>query len=123
MSNIFKTFQNCISGKDSSESEIKEIPAYVFCKYLGSNYKTIQIANFLNVYYKLPPEVQYDFVKRTLNGKIKFIKYLNSQTEKIPKDVEYLMKYYKISSEVAKTYLDEIEPSELNRIRLLYKEH
>ena len=48
MSNIFKTFQNCINGKDSSKDEIKEIPPYVFCKYLGSNYKTIQIANFLN---------------------------------------------------------------------------
>ena len=51
------------------------------------------------------------------------LQFVNNQTEKIPKDIEYLMKYYKISSKVAKTYLDEIEPSELNRIRLLYKEH
>jgi hypothetical protein len=121
--NMFQVFQNCIQGKDSSKEDIKKISTYIFCKYLASNSRTIQIANFLNVYYKLPSEVQYNFVKRTLNGRIKFIKYLNNQTEKIPKDVEYLMKYYKISSEVAKTYLDEIEPSELNRIRLLYKEH
>ena len=121
--NMFQVFQNCIQGKDSSKEDIKKISPYIFCKYLASNSRTIQIANFLNAYYKLPSEVQYNFVKRTLNGKIKFIKYLNNQTEKIPKDVEYLMKYYKISSEVAKTYLDEIEPQELNRIRLLYKEH
>lgn len=121
--NMFQVFQNCIQGKDSSKEDIRKISTYIFCKYLASNSRTIQIANFLNAYYKLPPEVQYDFVKNALNGKIKFIKYLNNQTEKIPKDVEYLMKYYKISSEVAKTYLNEIEPSELNRIRLLYKEH
>ena len=121
--NMFQVFQNCIQGKDSSKEDIKKISTYIFCKYLASNSRTIPIANFLNIYYKLPPEVQYNFVKRTLNGKIKFIKYLNNQTEKIPKDVEYLMKYYKISSKVAKTYLDELEPSELNRIRLLYKEH
>ena len=121
--NMFQVLQKCMQGKDSSKEDVKKISTYIFCKYLASNSRTIQIANFLNVYYKLPSEVQYNFVKKTLGGKIKFIKYLNNQTEKIPKDIEYLMKYYKISSEVAKTYLDEIEPSELNRIRLLYKEH
>ena len=112
MSNIFKTFQNCINGKDSSKDEIKEIPPYVFCKYLGSNYKTIQIANFLNYYYKLPIEIQYKFVQKTLNGKLNF---------KISDDLELLMKHFKINKNVASEYLKEIDKSELNRLRLLYK--
>ena len=121
MSNIFKTFQNCISGKDSTESDIKEIPAYVFCKYLGSNFKTIQVANFLNYYYKLPIEIQYKFVQKTLNGRVNFIKFNKTENLKISADEELLMKHYKINKKVASEYLKEIDKSELNRLRLLYK--
>lgn len=121
MSNIFKTFQNCINGLDSSSEEIKEIPTFVFCKYLGSNYKTIQIANFLNYYYKLPNEIQYKFVQKTLNGKLKFIKFIKPENLKISDDEEILMKHFKINKKVASEYLKEIDPTELNRLRLLYK--
>lgn len=121
MSNIFKTFQNCINGLDSSYTEIKEIPTYVFCKYLASNYKTIQIANFLNYYYKLPNEIQYKFVQKTLNGKLKFIKFIKPENLKISDDEEILMKHFKINKKVASEYLKEIDPTELNRLRLLYK--
>ena len=121
MSNIFKTFQNCINGKDSSKDEIKEIPPYVFCKYLGSNYKTIQIANFLNYYYKLPIEIQYKFVQKTLNGRVNFIKFIKTENLKISADEELLMKHYKINKKVASEYLKEIDKAELNRLRLLYK--
>ena len=76
---------------------------------------------FVNTYYKLPIEIQYKFVQKTLNGRVNFIKFIKTENLKISADEELLMKHYKINKKVASEYLKEIDKSELNRLRLLYK--
>lgn len=125
MSNIFKTMSMSLSQGKVSESEIKEIPSYIYSRWLSGSPYYIQVANLFNRYSDIPVPNQFEMVqnysKYNLKNRIKYIPYPKGQSEKEIKDIEYISKYYKCSTERAKEYLGLISEKELNRLRTAYE--
>lgn len=119
--NIFQIMSTVLKNEDISEDLISQIPPFIFCRYLGSDPHCLSIANFLNLYYNIPINLQYYAAKSILKGKLKYIKYI-STAKQDDKTLENLMKYYKISYNVAKQYLNFISKSELEKINKIYQE-
>ena len=120
--NIFQVMATVLNDTQPSEEEIQEIPPFIFCRYLASDPRCLGIANTLNLYTSIPVELQYRMVKEVLCGKLKYIRYLSTKDKDDEKDYKNLMKYYKISYEKAKDYMDYISESELNHINNIFQE-
>ena len=125
MSNIFKTMSLSLTQEKISESDINEIPSYIYSKWLSGSPYYIQVANLFNRYNDIPILNQFELVQnysKNLKNRVKFIKYPKGQSEKEIKDIEYISKYYKCSTERAKEYLEFISDNELNRLRTAYEQ-
>jgi hypothetical protein len=71
---MFKTLTGVLDkNKNPSNEEIKKIPSFIFCKWLGNDYRTIFMGNDINRYDKIPITNQYEMVKSKFAGKIKNI--------------------------------------------------
>lgn len=119
--NIFQLMNTLFKDETPSDEDLKTIPPFIFCRYLGSNPYCLTIANFLNQYYNIPIELQYKAVKPLVKGKLKYIRYI-STAKTNDKTIENIMKYYKISYSKAKEYLDFISEQELEKINNIYRE-
>jgi hypothetical protein len=124
MGNIFKTMSLSLSTNEVSESDIKEIPSYIYGRWLSGSPYYIHVANLFNRYSDIPILNQFELVqnfsKYNLKNRIKYIPYPKGASEKEIKDIEYISKYYKCSTERAKEYLELISEKELNRLRTAY---
>lgn len=116
--NIFETMQTTLNGKSISDEEISKIPSYIFCKWLSGNKYTILASNEINKFYNIPIECQYKMIKSAFQGKIKFIKFPKNSKD-LTQDIEKISKYYNVSIEKAKMYLEFISDEELNLIKKL----
>lgn len=120
---MFKTMTGVLDPKTNpTDEEINKIPSYIFCRWLSGNPHTIQAANLINAYDKIPIENQYKMIKTAFSGKVKFIPYPKNTKEDTLKKVEYLSSYFKISFEKAKEYLEFISKEELDMIVAMYED-
>lgn len=121
---MFKTITSALdTKKHPSTEEIQKIPPFIFSRWLSGNMYTIQAANVFNLYSDIPIENQYNIIKATFGGKIKFIAYPKNVTENKQKKVQYLSEHFKISIEKAQEYLEFISEKELNEIVSTYTEY
>lgn len=105
MANIFEQFQNCLNNKDYNETI--GLNSFMFCRYLGSNPQTLQMANTINILYKtIPEKSQYDFI-RYIPKKPKFIRFIGASKEQ--DDLKSIMEKYKVNSDAAKEYKQILE--------------
>ena len=118
---LIEPLNTLFKDETPSDEDLKTIPPFIFCRYLGSNPYCLTIANFLNQYYNIPIELQYKAVKPLVKGKLKYIRYI-STAKTNDKTIENIMKYYKISYSKAKEYLDFISEQELEKINNIYRE-
>jgi hypothetical protein len=121
---MFKTLTSAIDPKKNPTSEeINKIPSYIFCKWLAGNPHSISAANMINLYDDIPMENQYLMIKHAFAGKIKYIPYPKSETEKELKQTEFVAKHFNISLEKAKEYIELIDKNELKHIVDAYTEY
>jgi len=121
---MFKTIMSALDkNKNPSDVEINKIPSFIFCKWLSGNPNTIMAANQINRYSDIPMLNQYNMIKSAFGGKIKYIPYPKIEKEDTSKKIEYLMDYFKISSEKARDYLEVISSDEINKIVDMYTEY
>lgn len=120
---MFPTMWSALDkNKTPSENDFKKIQSFMFCKWLSGDPRTINTANIINQYYDIPIKNQYYLVKNQFAGKIRNIKYIKSEKDEIDeKIISILEKYYKISTEKAKDYLNYISKDELEFLKNLYK--
>lgn len=121
---MFKTLISAIDTKKKpTNEEIEKIPSYIFCKWLAGNPHTIAASNMINMYDKIPMVNQYYMIKNAFGGKIKYIPYPKSETEKELKQFEYISKHFNISTSTAKEYIQFMDPVELKTIVDMYTEY
>lgn len=121
---MFKILTGCLDkSKKFSEAEINSVSPYLFCRWLSGNQYTILASNELNKYYnEIPFLNQYQMIRETFGNKIKFIPFPKSLKDEDSNEIKCLEKYFKISYNKAKEYLELIDKEELRRIQELYKE-
>jgi len=118
---MFKTMTGVLDlKKNPTPEEIKKIPSFIFCRWLSGNPAAIQAANMINLYYDIPIENQYQMIKSAFGGKIKYIPYPKSESNKELKQTEYVAQHFKINLEKAKEYIELINEDELKEIVDMY---
>ncbi len=103
-----------------TEDEIKKINAFFFCRYLASDPRSINIANFYNRFYNQVPMItQYKMAKAVLAGRISWI-----NVPKTPKNqnqaITNLCRYYKISEAEALDYYEIMPENKREEFATLY---
>ena len=121
---MFKILTGCLDkSKKFSEEEINSVSPYLFCRWLSGNQYTILASNELNKYYnEIPFLNQFMMIRKTFGGKIKFIPFPKTLKDEESNEIKCLEKYFKISYNKAKEYLELISEEELRRIVEMYKE-
>ena len=121
---MFKILTGCLDkSKNFSEAEINSVSPYLFCRWLSGNQYTILASNELNKYYnEIPFLNQFMMIRKTFGGKIKFIPFPKTLKDEESNEIKCLEKYFKISYNKAKEYLELISEEELRRIVEMYKE-
>lgn len=118
---MFNTMFSALDkNKTPSNVEIEKIQSFIFCKWLSGSPSTIFKANEINMYYNIPIINQYFLIKHSFAGKVRNVRYV--KTDKYDsRDIDLMMKHFKISKLKALEYLKIIDKNELNSIRELYK--
>ena len=121
---MFKIIAKCLDlKKPISEEEINSVSPYLFCRWLSGNQYTILASNELNKYYnEIPFLNQFMMIRKTFGNKIKFIPFPKTLKDEESNEIKCLEKYFKISYNKAKEYLELISEEELRRIVEMYKE-
>ena len=121
---MFKIISKCLDlKKPISEEEINSVSPYLFCRWLSGNQFTIFASNELNKYYnEIPFLNQFMMIRKTFGGKIKFIPFPKTLKDEESNEIKCLEKYFKISYNKSKEYLELIDKEELRRIVEMYKE-
>lgn len=119
---MFKTMTGVLDTRENpTQAEIQKIPSYIFCRWLSGNPVAIHAANAINQYPGIPIEAQFQMIREAFGGKIRFIPYPKKHQETQVQHAEYLQKYFKLSPEKAREYLELISDAELQNIINLYE--
>lgn len=104
-----------------SEEALQKISPFVFCRWLSGSIHAVQAANMLNLHYNIPVECQYNIIKNAFGGKIKYIPYPKSITDKTSYEQSVIAKHFKINENMAREYLELIDRNELKEIVGMYE--
>jgi len=117
----FKTiFTSLKKGPIPPDEKLKQIPSFMFCRYLSTHPYTINPANVFNIYYKqIPVEIQYKMIKSIFAGK--GIYCTMPKKSKSDENLDVLCKHYKISRDKAKEYREFLSDDEFNKIQKMYE--
>jgi len=107
--------------KKPTESEINKIPSYIFCRWLSGSPHCIFAANQINYYHNIPVIQQYQMIKNSFAGKIKYIPYPKNESSNKSTDINIISEHFKINMNNAQEYLELMSKDELNFIRSIYK--
>jgi hypothetical protein len=113
---MFNVFKKILQNKEITEDELDKIAPFVMCRWLAGNPNTLQLAQFLNLYSKIPIDVQVKFLQSVINGKIKYIPYIKGQKTSND-DLELISEYFNISFEKALMYSEFITKQDLKEIK------
>lgn len=113
---MFTVFKKILRNQTITEDDLKKVNSFVMCRWLQGNPGTLQIAQFLNVYHKIPLEVQVQFIKSAVNGKIGYIPYIKGQ-KTTEDDLSAVSEYFKISRDKAVMYSEFLTETDLTEIK------
>jgi len=113
---MFNAFKKILQNKDLTQEDLDKISPFIMCRWLQGNPNTLQIAQFFNLYPKIPLEVQVKVLQSITNGKLKYIPYIKGSKVN-DKDLECISKYFKISFEKAQMYSEFITEQDLEQIK------
>jgi hypothetical protein len=116
-----------LNNKTPTKEEKKKINSFFLVRWLSNDINTLPVSNYVNRFYDIPVEIQYQFCDDYLTlagikGKVKFIYY---QKDKVDKDfqayIESIQKKYNINSQQAQEYYNKMTPSQRNTIKETYE--
>jgi len=90
---------------EPSIEEIKKVNSFFLTRYISNDPASIYIANALNCMSKIPMEAQYKFVLHSTLDKVAFINYPKKERIISDKELQIIMRHYKVSEIVAKDYV------------------
>lgn len=122
MFNVFKKVLNLNSS--FTQEDIDKVNEFVFCRWLSGDARIINIANTLNKYTNIPKELQLEFVKKTIGGKVRFIPYPKSLKNDINDltSLKAISYFFNISERESKMYLEFLTKDELEYIKDYYND-
>lgn len=118
MFNVFKKVLN--TKAEFTDEDISKVSDFVFCRWLSGNSGTLQIAQMFNYYYDIPIELKLKVAQKIINGRLKFIPYPKS-IKNDDKDIENVSKFFNVSLNKAKMYMEFISDDEMKYINTQIK--
>lgn len=118
MFNVFKKVLN--TKAEFTDEDISKVSDFVFCRWLSGNSGTLQIAQMFNYYYNIPIELKLKVAQKIINGRLKFIPYPKS-VKNDDKDIENVSKFFNVSLNKAKMYMEFISDDEMKYINTQIK--
>lgn len=118
MFNVFKKVLN--TKAEFTDEDISKVSDFVFCRWLSGNSGTLQIAQMFNYYYNIPIELKLRVAQKIINGRLKFIPYPKS-IKNDDKDIENVSKFFNVSLNKAKMYMEFISDDEMKYINTQIK--
>lgn len=118
MFNVFKKVLN--TKAEFTDEDISKVSDFVFCRWLSGNSGTLQIAQMFNYYYDIPIELKLKVAQKIINGRLKFIPYPKS-IKNDDKDIENVSKFFNVSLNKAKMYMEFISDDEMKYINIQIK--
>ena len=116
----YQIMTSILTNYSPTDEEIERISPFFFCRYLSNHPRAVHISNVFNRYYKeIPLKIQYKISKQLLKGKIKFIQFPKNEKNK-DKVLENIAKYYKISYDLSKEYIELLSEEEIEKFSRLY---
>lgn len=119
--NQFDIFKTVLSGTELDKSITSKMQSFLFLRWLSGDRRVIQAANSVNLFHKIPEDVQYTFFRAMLFGKLKFIKYPKSPKSKPIEHLELLSKHYNVTLDRASEMSEFVSNDEIAELTELYK--
>jgi len=88
-----------------SVEEVKKINSFFLVRFISNDPASIYIANALNCMSKIPMQAQYNFVLNSTLDKVAFINYPKKEKIVSDKELQIVMRHYKVNESVAKDYV------------------
>lgn len=118
---MFSVFKKVLNTKaEFTDEDISKVSDFVFCRWLSGNSGTLQIAQMFNYYYDIPIELKLKVAQKIINGRLKFIPYPKS-IKNDDKDIENVSKFFNVSLNKAKMYMEFISDDEMKYINTQIK--
>ena len=124
----WQVITSLLNNKTPTQEEIKTLNSFFLVRWLSNNKFTLPIASYINLYYNIPSEIQYQFAEdyihlTGLKNKVKFIYYKKQETEEIQL-LNTIKEKYKINEKQAQEYYNIIKdkPSEIKKLEM-YQNH
>ena len=115
---MFKTMQGCLSNTKIKVEDSKKISNFIFQRYISGDPVGLEIVAYSNLF-DLSSYAMYELYRTYLKDKkIKYIKYYKD--DKKSEDIEFLMKHYQCSREVAESYLELLDEEKLKILKDSY---
>ena len=117
---MFNVFKKILKNQEITPDELDKISPFIMCRWLAGNAGTLQVAQFLNLYSKIPLKVQVQLIQSILGTRVKYIPYIKGSKVE-DKDLEYISKYFNISKEKALMYSEFISNKELKDLKRMFE--
>lgn len=113
---MFNVFKKILKNQELTQEDLGKISPFVMCRWLQGNPGSLQIAQFLNMYYKIPIDVQVRVIQSILGGKVRYIQYIKgSKTD--DSDLEVISRFFNISRDKALMYSEFITERDLREMK------
>lgn len=117
MSELFEIIKSVTTTKKRIEFDQKSYPAWMVNHGLSYHADTVLFANEMNKAYKLPADMQYDFLFHTIRKRKRpFVKWIKQAQDS---DIEMLQTLYGYSIQKAKEALSVLTQEQLAQLREL----
>lgn len=113
---MFKIMGTVLTEKRAPEEDIQKISPYIFRRWLSNDPRTIRAVNIFNIFSKVPIEAQYDCMQQSFGGKIKYLGWPKNIKD-TSAEIEMIQKFYNISQERAKEYLEFLTADDIKAIQ------
>lgn len=113
---MFNVFKKILKNQELTQEDLDKISPFVMCRWLQGNPGSLQIAQFLNMYYKIPIDVQVKVIQSILGGKVRYIQYIKgSKTD--DSDLDVISRFFNISRDKALMYSEFITEQDLREMK------
>lgn len=120
---MFTVFKKILNKGKITDEDLEKVNEFVMCRWLSGSPQTIQIAQMLNIYYKMPLKAQVLLIQSLLGGKVRFIPYPKSEKveDNLKETIDALCFYYNFNEERAREYISLSSTEELEKVVATYK--
>lgn len=113
---MFQVFNKILKSREPlTEDESKKVNSWMFCKFLASDPRTIQVANVYNLYSFIPLNTQIQTFRDFNANRIQFIKYIPSKTY-TDENIKTIARHFNVSYSNASEYMEFLSSKEIASI-------